>query len=475
MHVNRFHATDCQQNIFSELIQNGSHTAFGKEHCFKNIKNYDDFKRHVPVRTYEAFKPYIQRIFNREKDVLWPGLPDYFGKTTGTTDASKYLPVTNAFLSCTQYAAKYMLCNLAMLKGHARFIGKKVFYLDDQQEFENINGFACGAISAIKSSRMPTWAKSFSFPGSCLNGLTEPAQRLNTIIDTIPVNDINMAVALPVWLSHFLNEFEKRKGRKFKAFFPQFSVLFLTGMNCEPYEQLIYEHMGGDLIILENYTATEGNFAYQPVPGVKGMELICNQGIFYEFIPLKEASSPQPARIQLKDVSLFQRYAIVISVCNGLWAYMMNDMVEFVSLNPYRLIICGRLNDIFSPFGEHMLPIQAEQAMAKTSTQANSIIRDFLIVPDFEASRYRCYIDFELAPTDIKTFQLLLDQNLCSKNSYYHDLSKASVINQPDIIPVSERFFHNIDVKHVTAQSKTKHLSQDQHIMRKAATLCGID
>lgn len=463
---NRVHANACQQRILSELIQKGATTSFGREHGFKTIKSYDDFKQQVPLREYEDFKPYIQKIFSGEPSVLWPGQPSFFGKSSGTTDAPKYIPVTNEFINCTQFAAKYMLCNLIHQFKHAGFIGNKVFYLTDQQDFEMVQGFKCGAISEIKSHFMPKWASYFSVPKKEINRIINPVEKIDAIIDTLPGNDIRMAVALPVYLSHFLRHFEIRNGNKFKDVFPNFGVLFVSGMNYEPYENLLRQHLGNELLIMENYSATEGNIAYQSIPGTKGMELICNQGLFYEFIPLEDIHKKYPRRLPLKDVILGKPYGLVISGNNGLWSYKMNDVVEFVSTAPYHLIVSGRLKDIFFPFGEHMLPIQAEQAMAESCTQTQNVITDFMIIPDFKNStcRYKCFAEFDQPLKNSVTFAEALHKNLCLKNSYYNDLVKTNAVTLPEIIPVTKGFFFNLlQLKHnnISAQQKIVHLVND--------------
>lgn len=473
VYTNRQYAVECQQRVLMQLISKARYTEFGKEHHFDRIKTYDDFKKYIPLTEYEAFKPYIHRILNRKQDILWPGLPAYFGKSTGTTDASKYVPLTREFLTCTQYAAKYMLCNL-LQQVPGNVIGKKVLYLDSIQPFENINGFECAAISAIKSSRIPRWARAFSFPGDNLNHIIDSEQKLNAIIDTIEGNDIKMAVALPVWLSYFLQSFEAKKGKRFKEVFPGFRTLFLSGMNYEPYEKLVRTHMGAGILILENYTATEGNFAYQPIPGLKAMELISNQGIFYEFIPLERNGDESSERLMLHEVELSKKYALAISSNCGLWAYRVNDIVEFVSLNPYRIIICGRMKNIFSPFGEHLLPIHAEQAIALTAAETNVMLSDFLIVPDHQHCRYICYTAFENTSGKKESFNEILEKNLGIQNSYYYELVRTGVLNKPQIIPVTNAFFAALNQamnKQTSAQQKSLHLTTDEEIIKQIKAL----
>ncbi len=465
--ANRLNAIECQQKTFASLINAAKNTAFGKEHSFNTINDYNDFKNHVPLRSYDHFKTYIERILNKEANVLWPGLPSYLAKSSGTSDEPKLLPVTNEFLRSTQLAALYMLSNLSQQLNGASFMGSKVLTLGDQQDLEEINGFLCSAISTIKIYNKPAWTKYFSLPNDDIRFIHDPAEKIKTIIQNIQGNDVRMIVALPVYLSHFLQQFEAITNMKFKDAFPNFIVAFLSGMNYEPYENLLRNHLGDDVLLMENYSATEGNFAYQVSLGIKGMELICNNGIFYEFVELENVHQQNPERLSLKDVKPAKPYSIIISANNGLCAYIMNDIVEFVSIQPYRLIVKGRLNDIFSPFGEHMLPIQAEQAIAETCKQTHQILIDFCIVPDFNHSpfRYKCYAAFEHAITDYSQFSILLHHQLSKHNSYYDDLVKTSAIIHPELIQVPHNFFNSFHANKsniIQAQQKAKHLISDK-------------
>ncbi len=471
---NRHQADKCQQNIFHHLISSAKNTVFGKEHQFEKIKTHDDFTKLVPVRGYEEIKPYIQKILLHEESVLWPGLPLFFSKTSGTSDNPKYLPVTNEFLRSTQFAAKYMLCNLSAMADYRKFLGKEFFYLTDQQNFEEVNGFRCGAISSIKSFYMPGWASDFSVPKKEINNIADPAKKIDAIIESIQHYDIRTAVALPVYLSHFLKQLEVRAGNKFKNIFPNFNVLFLSGMNYEPYESLLRQHLGNDIIIMENYSATEGNFAYQVFPGKKGMELICNQGVFYEFIPIGDADKEYPLRLPLHAVEKGRAYNIIISANNGLWAYKMNDIVEFISTEPYRLVVNGRLKDIFSPFGEHMLPLQAGQAIAETCRQTHQTLTDFIMIPDFsfKSYRYKCYAEFESEMNDSFAFSNILHKQLCKNNSNYHDLVKTGAVTMPKLIPVKKNFFEILTgTSSYYAQQKMTHLVSDKSIIAKLESI----
>ncbi len=467
VYQNRNNAVECQEIIFKKLIGEAVSTAFGKEHFFEKIKTYSDFKNNVPIRTYEQMLGYTARIFAKEENVLWPGSPSWFGKSSGTTDGSKYLPLTANHLNCTQFAARYMIANLVDQLGNTNFIGGKVFYQADPQVFEMKNGFKCASISAIKSFRMPKWTRLFALPGKKIDAIEAFDERLKKTIEVLLQNELKSAVALPVWLSQLLIEIQKTTGKKFRQHFPLFKILFLSGMNYEPYEKLIREHMGSDIFLMENYTATEGNFAYQPIPNEKGMELICNQGIFYEFIPLENEGTKNTERISLKDVEKDKQYVMVISNTCGLWAYRMNDIVSFISIAPYRICVSGRLADIFSPFGEHLLPLQAERAMTAACKKTKATIIDFTILPEFnfeKGHRYLCYIEFEASTIDIKLFAEMLHQALADENSYYEEFKRAGIFLMPEIIQVQKGFFKKYN-NSKTVQQKNRHLINDTNMI----------
>ena len=467
VHQNRNDAVQCQETVFKELITSAKNTAFGKEHSFEKIRTYNDFKNNVPVRTYEQMLPYTARIFAKEKDVLWPGLPSWFGKSSGTTDGAKYLPLTTEHLNYTQFAARYMIANLVDQLGNTDFIGGKVFYQADPQVFEMKHGFKCASISAIKSYRMPKWTQLFALPGKQIDAIENLDEKLKKTIEVLLKNELKSAVALPVWLSQLLTEIEKTTGKKFREHFSLFKILFLSGMNYEPYEKLIREHMGNDIFLMENYTATEGNFAYQPIPNEKGMELICNQGIFYEFIPLEKQGIKDAERIPLKDVEKNKQYVIIISNTCGLWAYRMNDIVSFISIAPYCICVSGRLADIFSPFGEHLLPLQAERAIAAACKETRTTIIDFTILPQFDhenGHRYLCYTEFETSTDDIKLFAKTLHRSLAEENSNYEEFKRAGIFLIPEIIAVQKGFFKKYN-NSKTVQQKNRHLINDSKLI----------
>ncbi|MEP4882425.1 GH3 family domain-containing protein, partial [Maribacter dokdonensis] len=83
---------ETQEKVFKSLIAKGAETKFGKDHNFKTIKKHSDFIAQVPVRDYEELRSYVNLAVEGQENILWPGKPLYFAKTSGTTSGAKYIP-----------------------------------------------------------------------------------------------------------------------------------------------------------------------------------------------------------------------------------------------------------------------------------------------------------------------------------------------------------------------------------------------
>ncbi|MEI6950733.1 GH3 auxin-responsive promoter family protein [Paraflavisolibacter sp. H34] len=434
----------CQQAVLRQLLRQGRSTLFGKDHHFAGISTHNQFCQAVPLRSYEELQPYLDRILEGWPSVLWPGRPRYLGKTSGTTGTPKYLPVTGEGIGQTQMAARYLLANLSLRLEDPGFMGSKVLHLSDPHLFEQKAGFLCGSISAIKSRHIPFWAAPFSLPGKPINRVADPSERLRQTISSLQGERLHMAVGLPIWWARFLEAFEQQTGKRFGRQFPRFRVLFVTGMNYGPYRDFFSAHMGKDFQIMENYSATEGNFAFQDRLSERGMLLLANQGVFYEFIPLGEVGSSRPRRLLLPELQAGEKYVPAVSTVNGLWAYKMNDVVEIVSVHPFRLLVCGRLKDLFSPFGEHLLPLEAETAITEACRRTGNILKNFVVTPVFfDGGRpgHRWWIALEGPFREQETFCHVLNEALCRLNTNYKDLSQSGAIALPLVEQVPERLF----------------------------------
>ena len=183
---------------------------------------------------------------------------------------------------------------------------------------------------------------------------------------------------IPPWVQMYFDRLITRSGgKKIKDIFPNFNVLVQGGVNFEPYRAKLMESIGKQVDTIETYPASEGFFAFQDSQQQEGLLLNTNFGIFFEFIPIQELNNPNPSRINLKDVKTGENYALIINSNAGLWGYNIGDTVKFVSLNPYRIVVTGRIKHFISAFGEHVIGEEVEYSLMKAAEKEGLKITEF--------------------------------------------------------------------------------------------------
>src|SRR5581483_6314086 len=243
----------CQDELMQSFVATARDTAFGKDHSFDSIKTYEDFKQRVPLRNYEQLLPYIERIKAGEKDILWPGRPAFFGKTSGTTSNTKYLPVTEDSLKNHIGAAQYAPLQYAHRNKKVAFLKGKSLLFSDGHFFEDINGIKTAPISTIGNSRVPWWYRWLRLPSNEINAIPDYKERIEAMIDLAETNDIRIIVAMPVWLLVFLRSLKARTGKEFNELFPNFQLLMLSGMDYEPFLPEIKKYINMPFDVIETY------------------------------------------------------------------------------------------------------------------------------------------------------------------------------------------------------------------------------
>ncbi|MEO5943394.1 MAG: GH3 auxin-responsive promoter family protein, partial [Ferruginibacter sp.] len=412
-----------QQQLFNQLIKTGVKTQFGKDHGFQNIKTYEDFVKQVPIRDYEAFKPYIEKIKEGKHNILWKGLPIYFAKTSGTTSGVKYIPITkDSIPNHINTARNALLCYMAET-GNTKFADGKMIFLSGSPVLERIGGIPTGRLSGIVNHHVPKYLRANQLPSYETNCIEDWETKLDKIVEETINENMTLISGIPPWMQMYFDRLVEKSGKKIGELFPNFSVMVQGGVNYEPYKAKLTESIGRSIDNIELFPASEGFFAFQDTQKEPGMLLNTNSGIFYEFIPVAEINNPKPTRLMLKDVKVGENYALVITSNAGLWAYNIGDTVKFVSVDPYRLVVSGRTKHYISAFGEHVIVEEVEAALLKAVGEQNTQVREFTVAPFISQTEGKSYhewfIEFENAPADIKAFAEKLDDNLRSKNVYY--------------------------------------------------------
>ncbi|PLK42734.1 GH3 auxin-responsive promoter family protein [Emticicia sp. TH156] len=453
------------------LVEKATDTAFGKDHYFKDIRSYDDFKQAVAVRDYEDIKDYISQILDGREDVLWPGKPLYFAKTSGTTSGTKFIPISKESIHNHINSTKNALLNYIHETGKSQFLDHKLIFLSGSPELKEKNGIHIGRLSGISTHHVPAYLQSNRMPSFETNCIEDWEEKLEKIIDETINQPMSLISGIPPWVQMYFDRIQARTGKKIKDVFPNFELFVYGGVNFEPYRAKLYESIGKKIDSVELFPASEGFFAYQDKQGDPGMLLLLDTGIFYEFIPIDEYFNEKPTRLSIEQVELGKNYALVINNNAGLWGYSIGDTVKFVSLNPYRVIVSGRIKHFISAFGEHVIGEEVEKAMKFACERHPEVeLIEFTVAPMVSPAEGLPYhewlIEFATPPKNIAQFAEDLDKRMTELNVYYDDLITGSILQRLVITPLQRDAFITFmrSQGKLGGQNKVPRLSNDRKI-----------
>jgi hypothetical protein len=468
----RSHSVALQQQTFLQLINRAKNTSFGRDHHFEQISTYDDFKKRVPIRDYEDLRPYIDRITHGEADVLWPGKPEYLAKTSGTTSGVKYIPISAESMPEHIKAARNALLSYIHETGKSDFVNGKMIFLQGSPVMDKKAGISVGRLSGIVANLVPAYLQKNRLPSYAVNCIEDWEQKVDAIVDETLNADMRLISGIPPWCQMYFDRLStKTGGKKIKDIFPNFKLFVYGGVNYEPYRARIEESIGFAIDSIETYPASEGFIAFQDSQKEKELLLLTDSGMFYEFIPAEEYFNENPTRISLDDVELDKNYALILNTNAGLWGYSIGDTIKFVSKNPYRIMVTGRIKHYISAFGEHVIGEEVEQALMSVANEEGLDITEFTVAPQVnppkgELPYHEWFIEFGKKPADLKVFALKVDKALQKKNIYYFDLIEGNIL-QPLIIQSLEKdaFINYMRSQgKLGGQNKVPRLSNDRKI-----------
>lgn len=468
-----------QEEILTQLIEKGKQTQFGQDHDFSNIYTYDDYKKHVPVRDYEGLKPYIDRIVAGESAILWPGRPRYFAKTSGTTSGVKYIPITSDSLPNHFGSARNALFHFFGQTGRGKWLDGKLIFLSGSPALDDINGVPTGRLSGISNHLVPDWVKRSQMPTYQTNCIDSWEEKLDKIVEETLDKKMTLISGIPPWVQMYYERLIEVSGKStIKEIFPDFSMFVYGGVNYEPYRAKLEELVGGKVDSVEIYPASEGFLAFQDIPGERGMFLNVASGLFYEFIPVQELGDENPTRIRLHDVQCGVNYLLILNSNAGLWGYNIGDTVEFVSVNPYRIIVTGRVKHYISAFGEHVIGKEVDEAMQITCREFGIRVVEFTVAPQVNPLEgglpyHEWWVEFDEIPEDLNRFSQFLDQEMMKQNIYYDDLIQGVVLRPLIIRPLKRDSFRAYmkTLGKLGGQNKVPRLSNDRKIVSELENL----
>lgn len=460
-----------QEKVFKNLTSNLSKTVFGKERSISSLTSIADFQNNVAIADYEDLRPYVDQIIKGEDNVLWPGKPLYFAKTSGTTSGMKYIPISNESIPYHINSARDALLNYVAETGKSQFLDKKLIFLSGSPTLETKGGIHYGRLSGISNHHIPSYLKGNQLPSYQTNCIEDWEQKLDTIIDETINQPMGLISGIPPWVQMYFDRIIERTGKPIKEVFPDFSLFVYGGVNFKPYQQKLFDSIGKQIDSIETYPASEGFIAYQDSQTEEGLLLLLNHGIFYEFIPVEEYYNENPTRLTIADVKIGVNYAVVLNTNAGLWGYSIGDTIKFVSTNPYRILVTGRIKHFISAFGEHVIGEEVEKAMQYAISQQNGTeIVEFTVAPsinpDKGKSRHEWFVEFAHPPQDMRLFKQHLDTKLCELNGYYDDLIVGNILQPLEVYNIQRNGFieYMKSIGKLGGQNKVPRLSNDRKI-----------
>ncbi|SHF71409.1 GH3 auxin-responsive promoter [Salegentibacter echinorum] len=462
---------ETQQKVFLELLAKASNTQFGRDHDFKNIKTYSDFAKNVPVRDYEQLRTYVDKMVAGEPDVLWPGKPLYYAKTSGTTSGAKYIPLTKESMPSHINAARNaILCYIAET-GNAKFVDGKMIFLQGSPEMEEKNGVKLGRLSGIVAHYVPSYLQKNRMPTWETNCIEDWETKVDAIVEETLKENMSVISGIPSWVQMYFERLQQKTGKKVGDLFPDFELFIYGGVNYEPYRSKFENLIGRKVDSIELYPASEGFFAFQDKQNERGMLLQLDAGMFYEFIKADEFFDENPKRLTIGEVETDVNYVMLVSSNAGLWAYNIGDTVQFTGTKPYRVIVSGRIKHFISAFGEHVIAKEVEEAMQLAVSKTNAQISEFTVAPNItpannELPYHEWFIEFEKVPEDLSKFSNILDENLQRQNSYYFDLIEGKILQPLKISRVPQNGFQQYmkSIGKLGGQNKLPRLANDRKI-----------
>ena len=476
------HPVDAQREVLQNLVTAAQYTEFGKKHNFSNLFSIKEFKFNVPIHEYEDLRPYIERMLNGEENVLWNTPVTWFAKSSGTSGSkSKFIPVSEESLQENHFkASKDVLTNYYNNFPSSDLLTGKGLVVGGSHQINHINeDIQYGDLSAVLMQNAPFWGQWLRTPELSVALLDNWEDKIEKLAQTTANENVTSIAGVPTWTLLLLKRIlEIKQKNTIIEVWPNLELYINGGVSFVPYREQFEKIIGKSINYLEIYNASEGFFSGQENPNDNGMTLFTEHGIFYEFMPVEEYGKKTPITVGLDKVELNKNYALVISTTGGLWRYLVGDTIKFTSLNPYKIVVSGRLKHYINAFGEEVIVDNTDKAIAAASKKTNSVVSDYTAAPIYFSDKnngaHEWLIEFEKAPDDINAFIKELDDALKNENSDYEAKRyKDIALGLPKIQILEKGIFNNWlkSKNQIGGQHKIPRLSNERKIIEEILSL----
>ena len=461
-----------QQKLLKKIVSQAKNTCFGKDHNFEKIIDLKSFQNCIPIRDYEGLRPYIDRVLGGEANILWPGRPLYYAKTSGTTSGVKYIPITKCSMPQHIRAAREAILNYIYETGKTNSVNGKHIFIQGSPVLKDKKGVALGRLSGIVAHYIPNYLQKNRMPSWKTNCIEDWETKIDAIVEETYKENMTIIGGIPSWVQMYFERLTRKTNKNIGNLFPNFSLFIYGGVNFEPYRNIFKNLIGHIPDTIEFYPASEGFFAYQNKQKDSGLLLLLDHGIYYEFIVADTFFDKKQTIHSLTEVNKGINYVMLISSNSGLWRYNIGDTIKFTSIDPYKIIVTGRIKHFISTFGEHVIVSEVEQSLKEAIDQENSNIRvkEFTVAPEISPEiglpYHEWFIEFDNPPIDIIGFSEKINRALQNKNIYYNDLIEGKILRSLVISEVKKNGFNNYmkSIGKLGGQNKIPRLSDNRKI-----------
>jgi hypothetical protein len=471
---------EVQEGQLLRMVRHAQDTEYGREHGFGSIRRWEDYVSRVPVGDYDSFSPYIDRMRKGERNLLVPERVKYFGNSSGSSSQGKvkFLPISDRQVRFQRGSASDCLYRYLVWRGEGDYTSGFTLALLPPTTMRREGPSFITTNPSLQAERMPAFTRPAHLPEDDLREIEDYDVKLERIVDRYFDHDIRGVAGTTCWFSLLFDKLLSAAQERgydvdsVKDIWPNLRVLIGGGVSAAPYLPVIRERMGrDDVVLIDTYNATEGGiYATTDHVSERGMLMIPDRGVFFEFVPLEEIDDASPTRVPLWGVETDRLYAIHVTTVSGLYSYRLGDIVRFVSTYPHRIEFAGRLSGCLSTTQELTTHVEIQSAAEAALAAAGLKSVDYTAGADVGVegtarSRYVFFVEFDgAAPADREAFARSFDEALRKENRVYDEHRKGDVAILPAelvVLPQGSVKRFMADIGNVSVQTKFPRIVDD--------------
>lgn len=443
-----------QSETLTALLLKAKNTAIGKQYAFSESTESEDvieaFQKKVPIQDYDAFYTnWLKKTIEGEVDWTWPGRVKHFALSSGTTGSpSKRIPVTIQMIRNFQKASIKQLSILHELELDDSFFSAQVLAVGGSTKLTKTKTHIEGDLSGILKKYTSFVATPFTKPERKISKIPDWNTKLELMVEKAPSWNIGIVAGVPSWCILLMEKIiERYELDSIHDIWPNFKVYVHGGVFMNPYMDRIQKVIGHPIHTLDTYLASEGYFAYQKNPNKEGMQLLLNNGIFFEFIPFNSDYFDQNGSLinphhafSIDEVQPGIDYALVVTTNAGLWRYLIGDLVRFTDIEQREVVITGRIKQFLSICGEHLSLDNINKAIELTSEELNMDILEFTIAENGEQLQHHWYIGSN-SKVDREKVMATIDGHIKALNDDYASARKINLKTPEITLLPTDKFY----------------------------------